>query len=106
MNVLVFLFADLTPASAVSGTCGLFAACSVPYFLLVGAEVWAWPRPLEAVKPVVWDVVRSDAVYPLLREWDNAKHSARQACRPSREALRDAAALAILLLTSPKGALR
>jgi len=86
---------------------GLYASVSVPYFLLVDMEVWAWPRPLTAAadraRLLVWDAVRSDAVYPLLREWDNAKHSVSRACRPSREALRDAAALALLLTTSRKG---
>lgn len=51
------------------------------------------PRPLLA------RAIRSEAVYPLLREWDTARHA-------SREALRDAAALLLLLTTSPKGALR
>lgn len=50
------------------------------------------PRPLLA------RVIRSEAVYPLLREWDIARHA-------SREALRDAAALLLLLTTSPKGAM-
>lgn len=35
----------------------LYAACSAPYFLLVEAEVWAWPRPIvaavDAARPVV-----------------------------------------------------
>ncbi|MDX3575918.1 hypothetical protein [Streptomyces sp. FL07-04A] len=81
----------------------LYAACSSPYFLLVEAEVWLWPRPLVAavdrVSVAVWDAARSDAVYPLWREWDNARHATREFCR-------DAAALALLLTTSPKGALR
>ena len=104
----VSVFAGLTVPSAVCGSVALYASVSVPHFLLVDAEVWAWPRPLvavERVKPIVWDVARSEAVYPLLREWDNAKHSVSRACRPSREALRDAAALALLLTTSPKGAM-
>jgi hypothetical protein len=40
MSVLVFLFADLTPTSAVLLAVSLFAAWSVPYFLLVDAECW------------------------------------------------------------------
>jgi hypothetical protein len=87
----------------VSLAAGLYAAVSSPYFLLVDAEVWAWPRPLTAAvdraRPVAWDVVRSEAVYPLWREWDNARHTVR-------EFGRDAAALVLLLTTSPKGALR
>jgi hypothetical protein len=37
-------------------------------------------------------------VYPLLREFDNARHTVR-------EFRRDAAALVLLLTTSPKGAM-
>jgi hypothetical protein len=89
-------------AQMVSLSVGLYAAASAPYFLLVDAERWAWPRPLtaavDAARPVVWDGVRSEAVYPLLREFDNARHTVR-------ELGRDAAALVLLLTTSPKGAL-
>jgi hypothetical protein len=90
-------------AQMVSLAVGIYAAASAPYFLLVDAEVWRWPRPLvvavDRARPLVWDAVRSDAVYPLLREWDNARHAVR-------ELWRDAAALVLLLTTSPKGALR
>ena len=51
------------------------------------------PRPLLA------RAIHSEALYPLLREWDTAQSA-------SREALRDAAALLLLLTTSPKGTLR
>ena len=89
-------------AQMVSLSVGLYAACSAPYFLLVEAEVWAWPRPVVAavdrVKPVVWSAARSGPVYPLLREWDNARHLVCEACR-------NAVALLILLTTSPKGAM-
>lgn len=61
-----------------------FAPADVEYFD---------PRPLLA------RAIRSEAVYPLLREWDIARHA-------SREALRDAAALLLLLTTAPKGHLR
>ncbi|MFJ4624295.1 hypothetical protein [Streptomyces sp. NPDC088812] len=74
---------------------GIPAAVSVPYFLLVDAECWAWPRPLVTV---VDRAVRSEALYLLLREWDTARHTVREFCR-------DAAALLILLTTSPKGAM-
>ena len=81
----------------------LGSATSSPFVLLVEADCFVWPRPLVAavdrVRPFVWDVTRSQAVYPLLREWDTA-------CHASREAARDAAALLLLLTTSPKGALR
>lgn len=76
----------------------LYAACSAPYFLLVDAERWVWPRPVAAVRSVVWGVSRSEAVYPLLREWDTARHTVR-------EFGRDAAALIVLLTTSPKGSM-
>jgi hypothetical protein len=35
-------------AQMVSLSVGLYAAASAPYFLLIEAEVWAWPRPLTA----------------------------------------------------------
>lgn len=75
-------------AQMVSLSVGLHAAVSAPYFLLVEAEVWAWPRPVVAavdhVRPVVWDVVRSAPVYPLLREWDNARHMVCEAASEAR----------------------
>lgn len=40
MPVLVFLFADLTPTSAVLLAVSLYAAASVFYFLLVDVECW------------------------------------------------------------------
>lgn len=83
----------------------LYASVSVPYFLTVDAEVWAWPRPVTAAvahaRPVVWDAARSDAVYPLLREWDNARHTVASF-------LRDAAitAAALLMLATASEATR
>lgn len=74
---------------AVSG----YASFSAPYFLFVDAALADFdPRP------AVRRLVDSEAVYVLLREWDIACHAAR-------EAFRDAAALLLLLTTSPKGAL-
>ncbi|MFE2311612.1 hypothetical protein ACFXC8_00175 [Streptomyces sp. NPDC059441] len=88
----------------------LTSAAAAPYLLLVDADRWAWPLPLTAAvdhaKPVVWDATRSEVAYPLLREWANARHIVRQTGRTSREACRDAAALVLLLTTSPKGATR
>lgn len=73
---------------------GVHASFSVFWFLLVDAHRTDFdPRPWLA------RTIRSEALYPLLREWDTARHA-------SREALRDAAALLLLLTTSPKGALR
>lgn len=79
MALLVFLFADLTPASAVFLAVSLFAGSLVPFFLLVEADFAAVVRPAG--------VVVSHLV------------------RVSREFGRDAAALLILLTTSPKGAM-
>lgn len=72
---------------------GIYAAASVVYFLLVDAD-----RSDFDPRPLVRRVVQSAAVYPLLREWDNARHLVREACR-------DVAALVVLLTTSPKGAM-
>jgi hypothetical protein len=97
----------------VSLSVGLYAAVSAPYFLLVEAEVWSWPRPVTAavdrVKPVVWSTTRSAPVYPLLREWDNARHTVREAASEARlyallslrEACLTAAALYALLTITP-----
>ena len=75
-------------AQMVSLSVGLYAACSAPYFLLVEADYLAWPRPVTAavdrVKPVVWAAVRSAPVYPLLRKWDNARHTVREAASEAR----------------------
>lgn len=89
----------------------VFEACSVPFFLLVDADPADFdPRPaarrvvavgraaVSGVRPVVWDVTRSEAVYLLLREWDTVRHT-------FREFGRDVAALVLLLTTSPKGQL-
>ena len=103
MGVLSFLFADLTPVSAVLLSVSLHASVSAPYFLLVDAECFAWPRPLtaavERARPVLWDAVRSEAVYPLLREWDTARHTARSFLR---DAAITAAALLMLLRQNPE----
>ncbi|MDX3243489.1 hypothetical protein [Streptomyces sp. ME18-1-4] len=107
-------------AEMVSLAVGLHASFSVPYFLLVDMEVWRWPRPVVAAvdraKLVVWDVVRSDAVWPLLRGWSNTKCDVREipaeACAyvsdaavftrlSLREAAVTAAALLALLTINP-----
>ncbi|MDX2696033.1 hypothetical protein [Streptomyces ipomoeae] len=81
-------------ASVLSLGIAVHASFSVFWFLLVDSDSARDfdPRPLLA------RAIRSEAVYPLLREWDTARHA-------SREALRDAAALLLLLTTSPKGAM-
>lgn len=90
----------------VSLAAGLYAAASAPYFLLVDMEVWRWPRPLvgavDRVRPLVWDAVRSEAVYPLWREWDNARHTVREFAAEARLfarlSLRENALTAVALL--------
>lgn len=94
MDVLVFFFADLSAPAAISLGVGVTAAGFVPALLLADAHRTDFdPLPLLA------RAVRSEVVYPLLREWDTARHA-------SREALRDAVALLLLLTTTPKGQLR
>jgi hypothetical protein len=74
---------------AISG----YAAFSAPYHLFVDADLKDFdPRP------ALRRLADSEAVYVLLREWDNARHAV---C----EAFLDAAALLLLLTTRPKGAL-
>lgn len=56
---------------------GAHAALSVPYFLLVEAEVWAWPRPLTAAA----DAARPTAQLiadRLLVELRRARHTPRE----------------------------
>lgn len=100
----------------VSLSVGLYAAVSAPYFLLVEAEVWAWPRPVTAAVGRARSSLETGRLELL---WQAAIHvghdvnwaigsgqrSARQTCHASREACRDAVALLILLTTSPKGAM-
>ena len=76
----------------VSLAVALYSSASVPFFLLVDAD----PCDFDP-RPGLSRLVRSEVVYPLWREWDNARHTCR-------EFGRDAAALALLLTTSPKGA--
>lgn len=76
-------------------------------FLSLGLAVWAAQAAViwliadaESLSPrrAVVRLLESEAVYPLLREWDTARHA-------TREAFRDAAALLILLFTRPQGAM-
>lgn len=98
MPVLSFLFADLTPASAVLLAASLHAAASVPYFLLVDADRSDFRPQALASLPVPRLLLDTDAGARLTVAVFNAKQSAR-------DFYRDAAALLILLTTSPKGAL-
>lgn len=80
----------------------LYAAVSAPYFLLVDAECFAWPRPLvaavERVRPLLWDVSRSEAVWPLLRGWSNTKCDVREIPSGVRELAVEARLYAALSL--------
>ena len=76
-------------------------ALSVPYFLTVDADLADFnPRP------TVSRVLESGRLDLLLIAVADAKYDVRQAVHASREACRDAAALLLLLTTTPKGQLR
>jgi hypothetical protein len=82
------------------------ASFSVFWFLLVDAH-----RSDFDPRPALARAVNSEAVYPLLREFDNAKHAAHRAAvrvqrAPLDAALSAAALLALLLPASPNGATR
>lgn len=79
----------------VSLAVSLYAACSSPYFLFVDMEVWRWPRPLTAAVDRVLGTVPGTRLVVAV---SNVPQAARDFCR-------DAAALALLLTTSPKGAM-
>lgn len=88
---MLTVFADVTPLGAVF--LGLVPVGAIWFVLAFAGVDLAYfdPRPLLA------RAAHSEAVYPLLRGFDNARHA-------SCEALRDAAALLILLTTSPERA--
>ncbi|HEY6115209.1 MAG TPA: hypothetical protein VI172_04550 [Candidatus Dormibacteraeota bacterium] len=85
------------------------SGCSLLYLTYDAALVDFDPRPavrlavavvrrvgrssVDGVRLVVWDVSRSEAVYPLLRSWDNAPHAARRTAANC--------AVALLLLVAP-----
>lgn len=80
---------------------GFHAALSAPYFVFVDADLCDFdPRP------AVSRLVESGRLDLLLIAVADAKYDVREAVHAAREACRDAAALLILLLTSPKGQLR
>lgn len=76
---------------------GVYAALAAPVLLLAPAEVWAWPRPVAAVSSQVHAVLEAGAVDPLLILVATVRAAAR-------DAVLNAAALVLLLTTSPKGA--
>lgn len=95
-------------AQMVSLSVGLYAAVSAPYFLLVEAEVWAWPRPMTAAVDRVRPVVRRVGDR-LLVTVANARFDAREMAADARAfvvlSLREnaltAAALLMLLTITP-----
>lgn len=114
MTVLVFFFADLSAPAAVLFAVGATATVSIPALLLADVHrVDFDPRP--AVRRCVRSVRVALEAGPLAPVWEAAitaghdlnwvlRH-VRAVLRPSVEACRDAAALLILLTTSPKGAM-
>ncbi len=79
----------------------VYAAGAGVVLLLAPAEVWAWPHPVAAVRRAL----ESGVFDPLLIAVANALYDARAGVAAFREFGRDAAALLILLCTSPKGAM-
>jgi hypothetical protein len=100
-------------AQVTSLAVSLFAACSSPYFLLVEAEVWAWPRPLTAAVDAAKPAARV-AADRLLVHVANAKFDAREMAADgllfARLSLRDSAftatALLALLVPAPSESAR
>jgi hypothetical protein len=106
---MLTVFADVTPLGAIF--LGLVPVGAIWFVLaFAGADAAYFdPRPLLA------RAARAEAVYPLLREFDNARHASREALREdviyARLTLREtaitaAALLALLIPTSPEGATR
>lgn len=93
-------------ASVLSLGVGVHASFSVFWFLLVDSDSARDfdPRPLLA------RAISSEAAYPLLREFDNAKHTAHVVADRVRhiplDAALTAAALLALLLPATEGATR
>ena len=86
----------------------LYAAFSSPYFLLVEAEVWLWPRPLvaavEAVRPTAQragDRVLVHVANARLDVRETAAEARLYAALSLREMALTAAALLALLTINP-----
>lgn len=101
---MLTIFADLSPLAAVFLGVGMAGLVSIPALLFADAHRSDFdPRPLLA------RAINSEAAYPLLREFDNAKHATHRAAvrvqrAPLDAALSAAALLALLLPASPEGA--
>ncbi len=104
MDVLVFFFADLTVPAAVSLGVGVAASVSVPVLLLPDAHRSDFPRLWQAAVDARHDVAWGAAS----ARHELAPYAAclRRAVHEGHELARDAAALLLLLTTSPKGQLR
>lgn len=80
----------------------LYAACSSPYFLLVEAEVWLWPRPLVAGVDRVHGSMKSGRLAPVWQPVVYAGHDLNWAYASGRhyvgEFARDARTYAALSL--------
>ncbi|MGW4670142.1 hypothetical protein [Streptomyces sp. NPDC004324] len=76
---------------------GVYAALAIPVLLLAPAEEWARPRPVVAVAGRVRALVESGSVDPLLILLASVR-------AVTRDAVLNAAALFLLLCTTPKGA--
>jgi hypothetical protein len=99
MTVLVFFFADLSAPAAVCLAVGATATASIPALLLADAH-----RSDFDPRPALTRLVESGRLDALLVAVGPARVR-RSVWLPAREACRDAAALLLLLTTSPKGAM-
>lgn len=100
MEILVFFFADLSAPAAVFLAVSATATASIPALLLADAH-----RSDFDPRPAVRRALESGRLDLVLIAVADAKYDVREAVHASREACRDAAALLILLTTSPKGQL-
>lgn len=104
MNVLVFLFADLTPVSAVFGSVGVYAAgCSLLY-LTYDADLADFdPRPVVAravaSRPACWVLNEVSKAHADVRV--TAAEARLYAALSLRETALTAAALLALLTINP-----
>lgn len=93
-------------ASVLSLGIGVTFSCFVPWLLLVDSVS---ARDFDP-RPALRRAINSEVVYPLLREFDNAKHTAHVAADRVRhiplDAALTAAALLALLLPATEGATR
>lgn len=94
-------------AQMLSLAVALHASASVPYFLLVEAEYFAWPRPVTAAVDRVHGSMKSGRLMPVWQPVVHAGHDVNRAIgcghRAAREARQRSAltvAALLMLLTS------